>query len=101
MVRSALTFFSVMAVGIISAAALVAIMPWLSGRAPSGTLIAETRLQFDSLLLGLILGLTLGSLGRYNWADIPRRLVNWFLIRERQLAYYVMIACCIGVLLFY
>lgn len=101
MLRNALSYFSVLAVGTMFAAAIVALMPWLSGRMPGGTTIAGTKLHFDSLLLGMILGLTLGTLTRYNWADIPRRIVSWFLIRERHLFYYVMIAGCIGVLVFY
>ena len=99
--RNILTFFSMLAFGVLTAAAIVAIMPWLSGRMPAGTVIAGTRLQFDSLLLGMVLGLILGTLGRYHWADIPRRVVTWFLVRERQFFYYTLIAGCIGVLLFY
>ena len=38
---------------------------------------------------------------RYNWADIPRRVVTWFLVRERQFFYYALIAICAGVLLYY
>lgn len=101
MLRNTLTFFSVLAIGVITAAAIVAIMPWLSGRLPAGTPIAGTRLQFDSLLLGTVLGLILGSLGRYHWADVPRRIVTWFLIRERQFFYYSLVAGCIFVLMFY
>ncbi len=101
MMRTLLTFFSVLAFGVMTAAAIVAIIPWLSGRLPSGTAFGGTRLQFDSLLLGMVLGLFLGTLGRYHWADIPRRLVTWFLIRERQFFYYVLIGGCITVLLFY
>ena len=101
MMRNFLTFFSMLAFGVLTAAAIVAILPWLSGRTPTGTVIGGTRLQFDSLLLGMVLGLILGTLGRYNWADIPRRMVTWLLIRERQFFYYLLIGGCIGVLVFY
>lgn len=101
MLRNALNYFSILAVGAMFAAAIVALMPWLTGRLPAGTTIAGTVLNFDSLVLGMILGLTLGTLTRYNWAEIPRRIVTWFLIRQRHLFYYVVIACCIGVLVFY
>jgi hypothetical protein len=49
----------------------------------------------------LVLGLTLGALGRCNWTDIPRRVVTWFLVREREFFYYTLIALCAGVLLYY
>jgi hypothetical protein len=52
-------------------------------------------------MIGLVFGLTLGSLGRYNWSDVPRRAVTWFLVRERQFFYYTLIALCAGVLLYY
>jgi hypothetical protein len=101
MMRNFLSFFSMLAFGVLTAAAIVAILPWLSGRAPTGTVIGGTKLQFDSLLLGMVLGLFLGTLGRYNWADIPRRMVTWLLIRERQFFYYLLIGGCVAVLLFY
>ena len=84
-----------------TAAALVALLPWFSGHAPEGLQSAVNGLQFNSLLLGLVLGLSLGTLGRLNWADVPRRVVTWFLVRERQFFYYSLIALCAGVLLYY
>ena len=101
MTRAVLTFFSMLAFGIMTAAALFALTPWLSGRTPGSALSSASGLQFESLLLGVVLGLLLGSLGRYNWGEIPRRAVTWFLIRERQFFYYVLIGGCVGVLLFY
>lgn len=101
MMRSALTFFSILAFGVIAAASIMAITPWLSGRVSGSTLSGSGGLQFESLVLGLVLGLGLGSLARYHWADIPRHIVTWFLIRERQFFYYALIGGCIGVLLFY
>jgi hypothetical protein len=96
-----LSFFSVLAFGAMTAAALVALLPWFSAHAPAGLQAAVSGLQFESLLLGMALGLTLGALGRLNWADVPRRIVTWFLVRERQFFYYVLIAFCAGVLIFY
>ena len=49
----------------------------------------------------MVLGLFIGTLGRYNWGDVPRRMVTWVLIRERQFFYYTLIAGCVAVLLFY
>jgi hypothetical protein len=49
----------------------------------------------------MVLGLVLGTMGRYNWGDIPRRTVTWFLIRERQFFYYTLIGTCVAVMLFY
>lgn len=100
MLRSVFSFFSMLAFGAMTAAALVAFGPSLTGKSGGGAAIAD-GIQFNSLLLGLVLGLTLGSLGRYNWADIPRRVVTWFLVRERQFFYYALILICAAFLLFY
>ena len=101
MTRAMLTFFSTLAFGVMTAAALFALMPWLSGRTPGVTLASANGLHFESLLLGVVLGLLLGSLGRYTWADVPRRIVTWLLIRERQFFYYGLITCFVGVLVLY
>lgn len=90
-----------MAVGIFAAAGVVALLPWLSGRLPTGTQIGLDGLQFESLLLGLMSGLIVSHLVRYNWTDIPRRLVTWVLVRERMFFYYGLIAICVAVVLFY
>ncbi|HVJ77114.1 MAG TPA: hypothetical protein VM620_04725, partial [Hyphomicrobium sp.] len=79
----------------------IAVLPWLSGRAPAGLKAMTDGLQFNSVMLGIVFGLMLGSLGRYNWTDVPRRVVTWFLVRERQFFYYTLIAICAGVLLYY
>lgn len=84
-----------------SAAALIALMPWIASHAPESLKAATGGLEFSSVMIGLMLGLTLGSLGRYNWAEIPRRVVTWALVRERQFFYYALIAICAGVLFFY
>ena len=101
MMRAALTFFSMLAFGVLTAASIIALGPWLSGQTGSNALAGTGGLQFESLLLGMLLGLVLGTMGRYNWGDIPRRIVTWFLVRERQFFYYTLIAACLGVLLFY
>ena len=101
MMRAVLSFFSVLAFGAMTAAALIAVLPWISGRTPAGLKAMTDGLQFNSVMFGIVFGLMLGSLGRYNWTDVPRRIVTWFLVRERQFFYYTLIAICAGVLLYY
>ena len=100
-VRSVFSFFSVLAFGIIAAAGIYALTPWLSGHVPGSVRSLTDGLQFESLAAGLALGLMLGAVGRCNWADIPRRVVTWFLIREQKFFYYALIAAGAGVLIFY
>lgn len=99
--RAVLSFFSILAFGAMTAAVLIALLPWLSGHAPAGVKAVTDGLQFNSVMFGLVFGLMLGSAGRYNWADIPRRVVTWFLVRERQFFYYALIAISAGVLFYY
>ncbi len=101
MMRSVLSFFSILAFGAMTAAVLVALLPWLSGHVPAGLQPMANGLQFESLVLGMVLGTTLGSLGRYNWADIPRRIITWFLVREQYLFHFAVIVACGAVLFFY
>lgn len=101
LLRATLTFFSTLAVGILTAGALVALMPSIGTDADVATAGQSGGLHFESVLLGVLFGLVLGTVARYNWADVPRRVITWFLIRERQFFYYFLIAICIGVLLFY
>lgn len=100
-VRSVLSFFSVLAFGVMAAAACFALTPWLSAHVPESVRSLTEGLQFGSLAIGLGLGLALGALGRFNWSDIPRRIVTWFLIREQKFFYYALIAVCAGVLFYY
>jgi hypothetical protein len=100
MMRATLTFFSMLALGTMTAAVILALMPWFTGRVASGG-TSGGGLHFESVMLGLVLGLMLGIMSRYNWADVPRRIITWALIRERQFFYYALIVGCIGVMLFY
>ena len=100
MLRATFTFFSMLAIGTITAAVILALMPWFTGRAGAGG-YSGSGLHFESVLLGLVLGLMLGIMSRYNWTDVPRRIITWALIRERLFFYYALIAGCIGVMLFY
>ena len=51
MLRSVLTFFSTLAIAVMTAAAIAAIMPWLSGRTSAAVLGGEGGLHFESLIL--------------------------------------------------
>lgn len=100
MMRSVLQFFSMLALGVMTLSMLALTLPWFGGQGAQPT-ASSGPLHMESALLGLAVGLMLGILARYHWSDFPRRVVTWFLVRERQFFYYVLIAGCVGVLLFY
>lgn len=91
-----------LAFALISAALLIAIAPWLTGQARGEHLtVGPLAIHLESVILGTTFGLLLGLLARFNWSEVPRRIVTWVLVRERQLFYWVILAVCVGVLLFY
>lgn len=101
MMRTMLSFFSMLALGVMTLAVIALLFPVVQARVGAQTWMGGGALESRSAFLGLAVGLLLGFLNRYNWGDLPRRIVTWFLVRERQLFYYIVIAVCIGVLLFY
>ena len=101
MMRSVFQFVSMLAVGVMTLGLVVVTLPWFNARAGALGVPPASQLQLGSAVVGLSLGLLMGLMGRYHWADIPRRLVTWVLVRERQFFYFGLIACCIGILLFY
>lgn len=101
MMRSILNFFSMLAFGVMTLALIATLLPSFEGHAPAAFWPVGTSLQLESASLGLSLGLFLGIVSRYHWGDIPRRMINWVLIRERQFFYYALIVGCLGVLVFY
>lgn len=99
--RSVFQFFSMLAFGVLSLGLIATVLPWLAQRGLLAAGNPAPALQFESALAGLAVGLLIGVLARYHWADIPRKAVTWVLVRERQFFYYALIAGCIGVLFFY
>jgi hypothetical protein len=91
-----------LAFALISAAMLIAISPWLTGQARGEHLnLGPLTIHLESVILGVTFGLLLGLLGRLHWSEIPRTIVTWLLVRERQLFYWLILAVCVGVILFY
>lgn len=102
LIRSMLSFFSMLAFGVMTAGALIVIAPWLSGRSQGSSIGANApALHMESLLLGVVLGISMAFVARFDWAEVPRRLFTWVLVRERQFFYYALIGVCAGVILFY
>lgn len=101
MMRSMFQFVSMFAAGVLTLGLIAVSLPWLQGHAVPTGAVPLPSMHFESAVLGLSLGLMYGILARYHWADIPRRMVSWVLVRERQFFYYTLIAGCLAVLVFY
>lgn len=101
--RSVVGFLSLLAIGLVlavlfalAAAGLSSGWSGLEARAPGGF-----RLDYPSLLLGLVLGLVIATLARLSWAEMPRRFAMWLMVNERNFYRIGLGAVCLGVLLFY
>jgi hypothetical protein len=103
MLRSTFSFLSLLAAGIFAAAIIVMLPPALLPFATvgEGGKAAIGDLQFASVVVGVALGLALGTMSRYPWADVPRRLVSWVLIRERQLFWAALLVAGLVILFLY
>lgn len=101
MMRSVFQFFSMFAAGVLTLGVLAVVLPWVLTASLVGGREPTHGLHLGSAILGLSLGLFFGVVARYHWADIPRKIVAWVLVRERQFFYYTLIAGCLLVLFFY
>lgn len=95
-------FASLIAVGLIAAV-------MLGGAAVGSQALAWLKsadgnplgLHYPSLLLGLALGIVLTGLAGISWGELPRRMIHWVLVNERNFYRIGFAALCLGVLLFY
>ena len=71
-------------------------LAWL--RAQDGSALG---LHYPSLLLGLALGIVLTGLAGISWGELPRRVIHWLLVNERNFYRVGFAVLCLGVLLFY
>lgn len=99
--RSALSFLSLLAFGIL-AAGVLAVLGSTSGSLDA--LVGEGeayRVDLGSLLIGLLLGLVLSALARVSWSQLPSRFVAWLLDHDRIFFRLGLAAVFLGVLFFY
>ncbi len=102
--RSALSFLSLLAFGVLGAGILTVL-----GSAGGDAAVAEllslrdgvSGLHPGSLLIGLVLGVVLSALARVSWSELPRRFVAWLLGHERVFFRLGLVGVFLGVLVFY
>ncbi|HRN89454.1 hypothetical protein [Hyphomicrobium sp.] len=101
--RSALSFLSLLAFGVLGAGILTVV-----GSADGDAAVAELLgldagdgLHFGSLFVGLVLGVVLSALARVSWSELPRRSVEWLLSHERIFFRLGLVGVFLGILVFY
>jgi hypothetical protein len=101
--RPALSFFSVLAAGLLIAAVMAVIGSGPASQYPNVAFHEGRGLSIDypSLIIGLVLGVALTFAGRLTWADLPRRFVHWLINNERNFYRAGMAAVLLVILVFY
>jgi hypothetical protein len=99
--RSVASFLSLLAVGLMLAVAVAFVVVGLATRGPAAAGAVSPRLDYVSLSLGLLLGLSIGQLARVSWGELPRRMANWLLVNERNFYRVTWAAILLAVLLYY
>lgn len=99
--RSIASFLSLLALGLILAVATAFVVVGLSTRGAPAVAPIGPRLDYVSLGLGLLLGVSIGHLARVSWAEMPRRVANWLLINERNFYRIGWAVILLAVLLYY
>lgn len=97
--KSMLGFVSLLAVGLLTASAIAIVGAGTLTRAPveSGAPIVD----FPSLILGLVIGLSLSWFARVSWAELPRRIIGWLWANERNFYRAALAALLLGIVVFY
>jgi hypothetical protein len=100
--RSVVSFISMLAFGVLAAGALMiggsGTMPSKAAALPAGDAIT---LDPASLLIGIMVGVVLGALGRFSWAELPRRVVTWLVANERNFYRFAWASILLAILIFY
>ncbi len=101
--RPTLGFFSLLAAGLLIAALMAVVGSGPGSQYPNVAFHDGRGLSIDypSLLIGLLLGVTLSFAGRLAWADLPRRFVHWLVSNERNFFRAGMATVLMFILMFY
>lgn len=98
--KSMLSFISLIAVGLMAASAVAIIgfgfMPNGGGLRPSTPV-----LDYRSLSIGLVIGLSLSWFARVHWAELPRRVLTWLWTNERNFYRGALALLLLGIVIFY
>ncbi len=100
--RAVLEFFSVLALGLIAAIVVATSVssPALQ-QAVGGSVDAAFKLDYPSLVLGLVLGSLMATLARIGWAALPWRIANWLVANSLNFVVFACGVICAAVIIMY
>jgi hypothetical protein len=59
------------------------------------------KLDYASLILGLVIGVLLSSLASFPWSQIPRRTANWLVSNQANFGYGLLSLAFAALLIYY
>ncbi len=68
---------------------------------PSGSSAPAFKLDYASLILGLVIGVLLSSLASVPWSQIPRRSANWLVSNQANFGYGLLSIAFAALLIYY
>jgi Na+-driven multidrug efflux pump len=98
--RAVLSFFSMLALGLMIAA--IVVIGATGGASGPGRLpISGPYLDYVSVVIGLGVGLVIAVLGQISWSELPHRAAQWVLAHGRRLRLLAWGALFVAVLLYF
>jgi hypothetical protein len=98
--RAVLSFFSMLALGLMIAAMVMIGVTGGAGTSPRPGLSAP-YLDYMSVVIGLGVGLVIAVLAQISWSELPQRLLQWLLINARRLRLLVLAAVCVAIIIYF
>lgn len=99
--RAIFGLLSLTAFGAVAASILFVVIGSVTATTGPVSASLGDRFELPSVMLGVGIGLLLGLAMRLQWSDLPRRLVTWVLIHERDFFNIALVAACIAILVLY
>ena len=100
--RAVLSFFSLLALGVMIAAIVmigVTGSPGNVAKLPMGA--GATYLDYMSVVIGLGVGLVIAVLAQVSWAELPHRVAQWLLLHARRLRLFAWAAVFLAIIVYF
>src|SRR5262245_12388112 len=98
--RAVLSFFSMMALGLMIAA-IVVISATGNGNLATRFNVSSPYLDYMSVVIGLGVGLLIAVLAQIPWSEIPQRTLQFVLVNARRLRLFILAALFVAVLVYF
>lgn len=91
---------SVLAIGLVIGAILI-VGTGATPQHAAASAQGKAAIDFQSFLIGLLVGLLCAGLTRVAWLELPRRVVTWIVENERNMYRLGLAAVFVAILVFY